>query len=86
MCIYRFKIKTHPLRGLPDSSKYITMFYDEDAEEVVKAIEKYDKEHAFTYTNIHGQINTIADMVLTKETYTGEIINSWSFTEVRCKP
>lgn len=82
MCIYRFKIKTHPSRGDPESSKYITMFYDEDAEEVVKAMAKYDKEHSFTYINQYGELNTIADMVITKETYAGDIINLWSYRDI----
>lgn len=80
--IYRFKVKTHPAYKNPDSVKYITMFYDEDREEVIRYMQKYDKENGFTYIDNHGRCNTCADFILTEETYSGEILNQSTYREI----
>lgn len=80
--IYRFKIKTHPAYKHPNSVKYITMFYDEDREEVIRYMQKYDKENGFTYIDQYGKCNTCADFILSEETSLGKILNQSTYREI----
>lgn len=80
--IYRCKIKTHPAFRKPDSVKYITLFYDEDREEVIHYMQKYDKENGFTYIDQYGNCNTFADLILSEETTTGEIVSIKTYREI----
>lgn len=79
--IYRFKVQLHPHyeTGIVD---YITMYYDEDREEVIEQMHKYDKNNGFTFIDRHGRCNTCADLVLFEETYTGEVISKTSYHEL----
>lgn len=87
MNIYRFKIKKHnhfplyPEYKKPDSELYITMFYDEDMEAVIREMQKYDKANGFTYTE-RGKRFSCADLVLTEETPTGEILSETTYREI----
>ena len=86
MNIYRFKIKKHnhfhdPEDKHPDSGLYITMFYDEDRETVIREMQKYDKANGFTYTE-RGKRFSCANLVLTEETPTGEILNETTYREI----
>lgn len=80
--IYRCKIKTHPAFRNPDSVKYITLFYDEDRENVINYMQKYDKENGFTYIDQYGNCNTFADLILTEETTIGEIVSIKRYREI----
>lgn len=80
--IYRCKIKTHPAFRNPDSVKYITLFYDESIDEVINYMADYDKKNGFTYIDQYGNCNTFADLILTKETTTGEIISIKTYREI----
>lgn len=87
MNIYRFKIKKHnhfPLYSeykKQDSELYITMFYDEGRETVIREMQKYDKANGFTYTE-RGKRFSCANLVLTEETPTGEILSETPYCEI----
>lgn len=87
MAIYRFKIKKHnhfplyPEYKKPDSELYITMFYDENRETVIQEMQKYDKANGFTYTE-RGKRFSCANLVLTEETPTGEILRETTYREI----
>jgi hypothetical protein len=75
MNIYRFKVKLHADKG------YITMFYDEDRETVIKAMGEYDKKNGFTY--YEGKYRfTCADLVITEETPKGEILSETPYIKL----
>ena len=80
--IYRCKIKTHPSFYNPECVKYITLFYDESREEVINYMQKYDKENGFTYIDHYGKRNTFANLILTEETTTGEVISIKTYREI----
>lgn len=77
MNIYRFKIEKHE----PTENPYIIMFYDEDRETVIREMQKYDKANGFTYTE-RGKRFSCANLVLTEETPTGEILSETTYREI----
>lgn len=86
MNIYRFKIKKYnhfhnPEYKHPDAELYITMFYDEDRETVIREMQKYGKANGFTYTE-RGKRFSCANLVLTEETPTGEILSETPYCEI----
>lgn len=83
MNIFRFKIKkhSHPEYKKPDSELYITMFYDEDKELVIKEMDRYCKTNGFSYTD-RGKCFSCADLVLTEETPTGQILSVTPYREI----
>lgn len=77
MNIYRFKIKKHE----PKENPYIIMFYDEDMEAVIREMQRYCKANGFSY-NERGKCFSCADLVLTEETTTGEILSETPYCEI----
>lgn len=83
MNIFRAKIKKHkpPEYMLPDNEPFITFYYDEDRRAVIREIQRYYKKNGFSYT-AKGHCFSCADLVLTEETPTGEVLTVTPYHEL----
>lgn len=68
--LYRVILKRHEASTRPN----VCAFYDEDRETAIKAMKDYVSKHGFTIDEMEGTF-TIADVLLSEETYTGEVIS-----------
>lgn len=68
--IYKVILERDVSAGLPD----VCVFYDEDRRVALKEMQRYVKNHGFSYKTEKGTF-TVHDVVLSKTKTTGEIIS-----------
>lgn len=68
--IYRVVLERDAAAGLPD----VCVFYDEDKRLALKEMQRYVKNHGFSYKTEKGTF-TVHDVALAKTKTTGEIIS-----------
>lgn len=74
---YKVVLKQHRTSTQPD----VCIFYDDDRKTALKEMQKYVKTHGFTIDTKNGCF-TIADVLLVKQTFTGEIISETPYCKL----
>lgn len=88
MSQYRVLIKKHNAVEVQDwmkSTDYITIFYDPDRNECIKAMKDYDKSHGFSFEEIKDGKKrqfSCADILLIEESHKGEVLSVTTFNEI----
>ena len=76
-----FNYKVVLKRHRPSTRSDVCVFYDDDRKTALKEMQRYVKTHGFTIDDKDGRF-TIADVLLVKQTYTGEVISETPYCKL----